>query len=209
MAEESTNTAAAYAAFYGEHYERLCALMEEIGGVIDRFREDASGGLDRDPIEHLKMRIKSPQSMKEKLEGRGLAPTCENALTEVTDVIGLRTVCTFVSDVYNCLDVLKAMPGFSVYKDKDYIRNPKPNGYRSYHLILQHEETGYYAEIQLRTIAMDCWASLEHQMRYKKGIANTKILEKELKRCADEIASTDLSLETIRQLIQEAPVQTD
>jgi GTP pyrophosphokinase len=133
----------------------------------------------------------------------------------MTDAIGLRVVCLFIDDVYENVALLKSLPGCTVVREKDYIRDAKPNGYRSYHMILdvasdEADVDGavpghYYVEIQLRTIAMDTWAALEHQMRYKNRSerANDSLIISELKRCADELASTDLSMQTIRDMILE------
>ena len=111
---------------------------------------------------------------------------------------------------------MRAIPGVNLLQEKDYIRAPKPNGYRSYHMILslplrflgEEPQPTVWLEVQLRTIAMDCWASLEHQLKYKRDIPDQALIVRELKRCADEIASTDLSLQTIRELI-EGPGEED
>ena len=126
---------------------------------------------------------------------------------------GIRIVCGFVDDIYKTIEVIKAIPGVTVHNEKDYISNAKPNGYRSYHLILEietdfpdvlgNEKGTYFVEVQLRTIAQDSWASLEHQMKYKHDIKNPEMITRELKRCADELASCDLTMQTIRNLIQE------
>ncbi|EET84449.1 RelA/SpoT domain protein [Clostridium carboxidivorans P7] len=133
----------------------------------------------------------------------------DSALKEIYDAAGIRVICPFLDDIYWIVNMLKNQQDIKVIKEKDYIRNPKPNGYRSYHMILQvplHLENRIemvYCEIQIRTIAMDCWASLEHQLKYKKNIPNEKMIAEELKRCADEIASTDLNLQTISDMIKE------
>lgn len=151
--------------------------------------------------------------MRDKYRRKNLPETSQSALKEIRDSIGLRIVCGFVDDIYKTIDVIKTIPGVSIYNEKDYILNAKPNGYRSYHLILEVEtefpdvlgsEKGtYFVEVQLRTIAQDSWASLEHQMKYKHDIMNPEMITRELKRCADELASCDLTMQTIRNLIQE------
>ena len=105
--------------------------------------------------------------------------------------------------------LVRAIPGIRILQEKDYVRRPKPNGYRSYHMVvslplrfLERQTQPVWLELQIRTIAMDCWASIEHELKYKKEIPNQKLIVQELKRCADEIASTDLSLQTIRELIE-------
>ncbi len=162
------------------------------------------------PIEHYKMRVKSEESMKEKLARKELPITVSAALQQIHDAVGVRIVCPFVDDVYEVVKMLKEQPEISIINEKDYIRVPKENGYRSYHLIIKvsatylDEQKDIFMEIQLRTIAMDCWASLEHQLKYKHNIKHQELLVKELKRCADEMASTDLNLQTIRDLIEDS-----
>ena len=153
--------------------------------------------------------------MREKCDRKGLPQTPFSALHDIHDAIGCRIVCSFVDDVYALAKHIEAQPEFTVLETKDYVRRPKPNGYRSYHMIVSVETPfpdvtrstpGHYpVEIQLRTIAMDSWAALEHQVKYKKdlGNANVQIITQELKRCADELASCDLQMQTIRNLINE------
>ncbi|MCI1959048.1 MAG: GTP pyrophosphokinase family protein [Clostridia bacterium] len=193
--------------FYGESLILLEGAITEVITRIDIIRRYIKIKGFRDPIEHVKTRIKSEESMKEKLIRKGLAPTCENAVTKVYDAAGIRVICTFVDDVYRIVELLKSQQDIKIIEEKDYISNPKPSGYRSFHLIIKvpiHLPKGIRyvnAEIQIRTIAMDCWASLEHEMRYKKDVPNTELIAGELKRCADEIASTDLTLQAIRDMI--------
>ena len=130
------------------------------------------------------------------------------------DAIGLRVICAFRGDIFGILEHIRKLPMVRVIKEKDYIRHAKENGYRSYHLILgvktEFEDVAgncpgeYFVEVQLRTIAMDSWASLEHKMHYKKDIKNQELIESELKRCADELAACDVSMETIRDLIRQS-----
>ena len=115
--------------------------------------------------------------------------------------MGGRIVCGFLSDVYETRDRIATLPGYEVVEERDYIRHAKPNGYRSYHMILRTAE-GYLIEVQLRTISMDTWAALEHHLQYKKQhVGNQRLIVQELKRCADELASTDVSMQTIRDMI--------
>jgi ppGpp synthetase/RelA/SpoT-type nucleotidyltranferase len=163
-------------------------------------------------FEHLNWRIKGDESMRQKLVKRKLVPTARNALRAVTDSIGIRVVCLFIDDVYENVRLLKSLPGCAVVKEKDYIRDAKPNGYRSYHMILDvtaadmdvdgHAPGHYYVEIQLRTIAMDTWAALEHELKYKKDIANPELIAQELHRCANELAACDVSMQTIKNIIR-------
>ena len=185
-----------------------CAIME----VETKFKvlnENFSLGDDCNPIESIKTRLKSPESIAEKLQRRGFPLTVESIEENLNDVAGIRVICSFTSDVYLLAEALLAQDDIELISRKDYIANPKPNGYRSLHLIvtvpifLVHEKKIMKVEIQLRTIAMDSWASLEHQLKYKKDIGNEELIVKELKRCADELAGCDLSMQTIRNMIRE------
>ena len=189
---------------YGAHRPPLEKVMDGIMKHIGEIRAEMEQKLSMDPVEHCLCRIKSEESMREKCRRNNLPETAESALEVLTDAIGLRIVCAFVDDVYTIRDYLKASDEYEVIKEKDYIRRAKPNGYRSYHMILR-TKAGYFAEIQLRTISMDTWAALEHHLKYKKSVGSrAALIEEELKRCADELASTDLSMQTIRDMILEA-----
>lgn len=186
---------------YGEHLPELYRIAEDMEQRIGRLRSQMREKSGMDVVEHCLSRVKSEESMREKCRRKGLPETPESALFEIHDAIGIRIVCAFVSDVYAIRDYLKDADDLEVIEEKDYIRHAKPNGYRSYHMILKTPE-GYYLEVQLRTISMDTWAALEHHMKYKKDIGgNQQLIEKELKRCADELASTDVSMQTIRDMI--------
>ena len=200
---------------YGDNYPQLEALRQEVVKSIEGLRARIADEVGLDPVEHCLSRIKDEGSMREKCRRQERTETPRSALVEIQDAIGIRVVCAFRSDVYLVRDHLVSMPGFSVFNEKDYIRNAKPNGYRSYHLILQTadgrapvgcgETDGFFVEVQLRTISMDTWAALEHHLRYKKEApANEKLIVSELKRCADELAGTDLSMQALRDLIMEA-----
>lgn len=186
---------------YGDNLPEMRALMYEVLSYINEFRAKEKAKTGADPVDHCLARIKSDVSMREKLVRKGCEVTTENALFEIRDAIGIRVVCSFLNDVYTIRDFLDECPDYEIVTEKDYIRHAKPNGYRSYHLILR-VRGHYYVEVQLRTISMDTWAALEHQLHYKKGIrANDPLIVSELKRCADELASTDVSMQTIRDMI--------
>ena len=188
---------------YGPYLPELEQVRTRLMDEIERIRTDLSDRLGMDPVEHCLSRIKTEESMREKCRRKGLPETVDSALFRIHDAIGIRVVAAFVSDVYRIRDLLSQVNGLRITEEKDYIRHAKPNGYRSLHLILLCDEK-WYAEIQLRTISMDTWAALEHHMRYKKKISrNLPLIEAELKRCADELASTDLSMQTIRDMILE------
>ncbi|MBQ5397986.1 MAG: hypothetical protein IIU14_00950 [Ruminococcus sp.] len=193
--------------FYGEYAQKLgeikTLLLTEIQKMLDSLGTDSETAV----AEHIKCRIKSADSLREKLCRSGLEETAESGLKNLSDLVGARVITHFIGDIYTVLDLIKANPNWKVKIIKDYIADMKPNGYRSLHVILTLPfgvggiET-VDAEIQLRTIAMDCWASLEHQLKYKKSVKNSSLIVDELKRCADEMASTDLTMQTIRDLIQ-------
>ena len=186
---------------YGEYRPQMEAMLDRLVGHIKELHESMAAQNAFDPIEHILARVKSDESMREKCRRRGLPETAESALFELHGALGVRIVCAFLSDVYAVRDHLAAWPEFQVVEERDYIRHAKPNGYRSYHMILRSRE-GFLAEVQLRTISMDTWAALEHHLHYKKkATGNQRLIVRELKRCADELASTDVSMQTLRDMI--------
>ncbi len=185
---------------YGNHLEKMKEIMNRLQECISKGAALLEAKTGMNPAEHIKSRIKADESMREKCRKLALPETTETALFVIHDAIGLRVVCSFLDDVYALRDYIAMQHTLEVIEEKDYIRHVKPNGYRSYHMIVKTE--GYYAEIQLRTISMDTWAALEHHLRYKKTISgNTALIFEELKRCADELASTDVTMQTIRNMI--------
>ena len=196
--------------FYKKSIVELEAVATEITARLDVIRKHKKINNCRDPIEYIKSRIKSENSMKEKLKRKGLEVNLENALTKIYDAVGIRIICTFVDDVYDIVQMIKKYDDIEIVKEKDYIKNPKENGYRSYHLVIKvplnivgkiHK---VYLEIQIRTIAMDFWSSLEHQMKYKKDIQDQQMIVEELKKCAEQIATTDINMMAIRNMINRA-----
>lgn len=193
--------------FYKDSMVLLDGAIENITSKLNIIRKYKTMKEKRNPIEYITTRIKSEESMKEKLERKGFEVTLENALTKVYDAAGMRIICAYIDDVYSVVDMLKKYKDLKVIKEKDYIKNPKSNGYRSYHIVfelsldLAGEISPVFVEIQIRTIAMDFWSNLEHQMKYKKNINNQVFIAEELKRCADEIATTDINMQTIRDMI--------
>ena len=161
------------------------------------------------PIVYSCSRLKSPESVLRKCGVQGLQPSVTAAFENLFDMVGVRVVCAFASDVYHLAEWLRQQPGIRIFREKDYYEYPKPNGYRSFHIQMYDARSGMPAEIQLRTIATDFWATLEHQLKYKKCIANEKMIRDELKRCADEIASVDISMQTIREIIAESDFPTE
>lgn len=195
--------------FYKEAYDLLEGVIIEIISRLDIIRNYKSIQNGKDPVEYCKARIKSAQSMKEKLNRKNLEVTLDNALTQVMDAAGIRVVCGFLEDIYWIVDMLKNQQDINIINEKDYIRNPKPSGYRSYHVILQvpihvgDKIQLIFCELQIRTLAMDCWANLEHRLKYKKQIPNQDGRESELKCCSEETLTTELDLQTIQDMIRE------
>lgn len=193
--------------FYKDSIVLLQGAITDINAKLDIIRKYKIAKDDRDPIEYVISRIKSESSMKDKLARKGYDITLKNALTKIYDAAGIRIICAYIEDVYIVAKMLKSYSNLKLIKEKDYIKNPKSNGYRSYHLVfklsldLAGKIKSVYIEIQIRTIAMDFWSNLEHQMKYKKNIKNPELISQELKRCADEIATTDLNMQTIRNMI--------
>ena len=184
-----------------------CAMME-IETKFNVLNQEFSLRLDRNPISSIRSRMKTPASIREKLTRRGIPVTVENIEACLNDVAGVRVVCAFPEDVRTLAKALLKQDDVELIEKKDYILNPKPNGYRSLHLIvtvpiyLAHEKRKMRVEIQLRTIAMDFWASLEHQLRYKKDVTFTEEMAKELKFCADLSAELDRRMDHLREQVQ-------
>lgn len=182
-----------------------CAMME-VETKFNVLNEEFSLQYDRNPINGMKIRLKSLFSIREKLQGRGLPLTIDAIEENLTDIAGVRVICSFPDDVYMLRNALLKQDDITLICEKDYIKNPKPNGYRSLHLIvsvpifLAHEKKSMKVEIQLRTIAMDTWASLEHQLRYKKDIEFSEEMADELLRCANLSAELDSRMDALRTL---------
>ena len=137
---------------------------------------------------------------------KGLEVTEDNAIEHLSDIIGVRLVVHFISDIYRVRNMIVDSGKLQIIREKDYVKQPKPSGYRSYHIVLEvpMNDVTVRAEIQLRTVAMDCWASLEHQIRYKKNIPNINIIHKELKKCSDDLMSADITMEQIKHAVCDA-----
>ena len=187
-----------------------CALME-VETKFNVLNEEFSLRFDRNPIEHIKSRLKRPISIRNKLKKYGYPLTMQNIEEQLHDVAGIRVICSFPSDVYTIADAFLSQDDVTLIQMKDYIKNPKASGYRSLHLIiaipifLAKEKRMMKVEIQLRTIAMDCWASLEHQIHYKKDFTFTEEMAKELADCADISADLDRRMEALRKIVKHVP----
>ena len=161
------------------------------------------------PIHHIEDRLKSPQSIFEKLKRKNAPFSVESARANLKDIAGVRVICNYIEDIYTVADLLTAQDDVTLVKLKDYIKDPKPNGYRSLHLVI---ETPVYlsdkkefvnVEVQIRTIAMDFWASLEHELKYKTDTEVSAELSRRLKECAETIAETDREMQKIYLTLKE------
>lgn len=183
-----------------------CAIRE-VRTKFEVLNDELSTTNNRNPIEMIKSRVKKPESIVGKLIRRNLDINIENIMDGIHDVAGIRVICSFVDDIYKVADMLSAQDDVTVLEVKDYIKSPKENGYRSYHMIIEipvffsNVKQNIKVEVQLRTIAMDFWASLEHSMKYKKDIENSDAIAKELKKCADLISDTDFKMQEINNKI--------
>lgn len=185
-----------------------CAIME-IETKFNVLNQEFSLRYDRNPINGMKSRLKSTFSIREKLERKNLDFTLENIENNLNDIAGIRVICSFHDDVYKLARAFLKQDDITLIEKKDYIKNPKPNGYRSLHLIvsvpifLEHEKRGMKVEIQLRTIAMDFWASLEHQLRYKKNFQISDEMADELLYCANLSSELDMRMDVLRSAVHE------
>ena len=185
-----------------------CAVME-IETKFNVLNEHFSLQYDRNPIESIKTRIKSTESLIKKIRNKGLPLKLDAIEQNIQDIAGVRVICSFQDDIYLLADCLLRQDDITLIRKKDYIKNPKASGYRSLHLIvevpifLQNEKRSMKVEVQLRTIAMDFWASLEHKLRYKKNIPpqEAELLAKELMDCACISSSLDLRMQKVRDRI--------
>ena len=186
------------------YYE--CAMLE-VKTKLDILNAELSAKGTHNPFETIKSRIKKPMSIIEKMHRDGVDLTLENIENHLNDVAGIRVICSFPDDIYRLADYLTVQDDIKVIKRKDFIANPKPNGYRSLHLIVEvpifltNEKKYMRVEVQFRTIAMDFWASLEHKLKYKKDIPDSEAISEELFYCAELINQLDGRMQQIRQKI--------
>lgn len=194
---------------YAKPYQELmayyrCALME-VETKFNVLNEELSLVYDRNPIETIKSRIKSPESIVDKVMRKGIPLTVDSIEKNISDIAGIRVICAFPNDIYMLSEALLRQDDVRLITRKDYIRQPKDNGYRSLHLIIEtpiflHNQTRLMkVEVQLRTISMDWWASLEHKIRYKKNLADDARVARELQECAEMGAELDRRMEKIHE----------
>lgn len=185
-----------------------CAIRE-VKTKLEVLNDDLAVRNERNPIQMIKSRVKKPNSIISKLEKRGQPVTVASIKDNLDDVAGIRVICSFVDDIYAVANMLAHQDDVNVLMVKDYIRSPKINGYRSYHMIVEvpvhfsDRKTKMRVEVQIRTIAMDFWASLDHQMKYKKDMDDTDEISQELTECAEVIAQIDRRMQEIRQKIED------
>ena len=179
------------------------SAIKQIETKLDILNKESSVNRTRNPISTVKSRIKSPESIAKKLEKKGLPVNFDSMMKNLNDIAGVRVICPYISDIYSVRDMLLKQPDLTLIKQNDYIDNPKESGYRSLHLVMEipvylsKTEHNVRVEIQLRTIAMDFWASLEHQLRYKNIAKVPDSVRRELFRVAETIAMTDREMEEI------------
>ncbi len=182
--------------------------IREMKTKLQVLNDELSMTRNRNPIEFIETRIKSPDSIATKLKKKGVALTVDNVKEHLNDVAGVRVICAFLDDIYQVAQMLEEQDDVEIIKTKDYIKKPKKNGYRSLHLIatvpvfFSDGKENVRVEIQIRTIAMDFWASLEHSVKYKRNVRDAEDIVYELRACADVINRTDVHMQSIRDKIE-------
>ena len=184
-----------------------CAVLE-VKTKLEVLNHEFKIRANRNPIKSINSRIKSVKSIFDKLYRKGYEISLDSMQKNINDVAGIRVICSFVDDIYTVAEMLMSQDDIHVLEVEDYIKNPKPNGYRSLHIILEipiflsDKKKIIKVEVQIRTIAMDFWASLEHEIHYKKNNATDDVI-RQLTECADVIYETDLHMQDIRKMIYE------
>lgn len=185
------------------------SAVKQIETKLEILNKEKKVNRQRNPIETIKSRIKSPESIAKKMEKRNLPISFDAMMENIHDIAGVRVVCPYISDIYTVKDILLRQPDIKLIEEKDYIQNPKESGYRSLHLVVEVpvylSNTNYQVkvEIQLRTIAMDFWACLEHELHYKTTAVVPDSIRRELHRVAETIAMTDREMEEIAFELQQ------
>ena len=185
------------------------AALKQINTKLEILNDEFQHVHQYNPIEHIKSRIKTSESIVKKLRRHGYESTIENMVKYVNDIAGIRVICSFTSDIYRIAEMIRLQNDIHVIAVKDYIRLPKASGYKSYHMLvtvpvfLSDRTVDVKVEIQIRTVAMDFWASLEHKLQYKKNIpeSQSKFLKDELYDCAQQSAALDKRMQNIRNVI--------
>ncbi|MGN1019453.1 MAG: GTP pyrophosphokinase family protein [Aristaeellaceae bacterium] len=186
---------------------RYQAAIREVQTKLEILDDEFQMKHRRNPIHHMQTRMKSIQSMMEKLQRKHESISIASAVTNLTDIAGVRVICSYIQDIYTVADLLTSQDDVKVIRVRDYIKNPKPNGYRSLHLVLEipvflsEGRIPVPVEVQIRTIAMDFWASLEHSLRYKAEGQVTEEISQELLQTASDIAALDLRMQQIHDKV--------
>lgn len=184
------------------------SAIKQIETKLEILRKESTVNRRRNPIETIKARIKSPDSIATKLEKKNLPVTFDSMIENLNDIAGVRVICPFISDIYTVRDMLLKQPDIKMIYQNDYIQNPKESGYRSLHIVIEvpvylsQTVHSVRVEIQLRTMAMDFWASLEHKLHYKNPSEVSDSIRRELHRVAEMIAVTDKEMEEIALELQ-------
>lgn len=180
------------------------SAIREISTKLENLDDEFKVRYDHTPIHHMERRLKSNKSLFEKMERKGF-PVCLESIYEITDMAGVRVICNYIDDVYEVADLLLQQDDLRLIRRSDYIKNPKPSGYRSLHLVVEvpvflSDRIEYVpVEVQFRTIAMDTWASLEHELKYKGKAIMTEDISQELIDCAEAMAEVDRKMERIHK----------
>ena len=186
------------------------SALKKVNTKIEILNNEFVNRYDYNPIEHIKSRLKTADSIVKKLKKDGHDVTIENMMEYLSDIAGIRIICSFTSDIYQIAEMIAHQADVTVLHVKDYIKNPKPNGYKSYHMVvtvpvyLSDGPVETKVEVQIRSVAMDFWASLEHQLRYKKHLENAEEISRELRDCADKITFLDYRMQELRGKIEYA-----
>ena len=191
------------------------SALKEVGTKLEILNDEFQHVHQYNPIEHIKTRVKTPESIVKKLKRYGYETSIENMVKYINDIAGVRLICSFTSDIYRLAEMIGNQSDLKVLSIKDYIKNPKASGYKSYHMLvsvpifLSDSVVDTKVEIQIRTIAMDFWASLEHKVRYKKNVPadETERLAQELSECAQISADLDQRMQNIRTRLADAELQ--
>ena len=189
------------------------SALKEIGTKLEILNDEFQHVHRYNPIEHIKSRIKTSESIVKKLKKHGYESTIDNMIKYVNDIAGIRIICSFTTDIYRIADMLKRQNDIKVISVKDYIKNPKASGYKSYHMIvsipiyLSEKKVEAKVEIQIRTVAMDFWASLEHKINYKFDVNVPEHIKVELYECAQMVSELDAKMLSLNEEVKQLSLE--
>ncbi|MEG1560032.1 MAG: GTP pyrophosphokinase family protein [Clostridia bacterium] len=207
---ENTDDILSYLTNFSDLMMQYNSAIREIKTKLEILNDELSLRSMQSPISSIQSRLKKPISILEKLKRMHKEINVKSIVDNLNDVAGIRIICPFIDDIYKVSEMLLKQDDITLIKIKDYIKNPKPNGYRSYHIIVEvpvffsNRKKPMRVEIQIRTVAMDFWASLEHELEYKSNCEESESIVAELKECADTIADTDIRMLNIRDRIKKS-----